>query len=532
MNKVWREKIFKRHISFASAMAYMYNKEDKKNGYVSANNKLRELEALLKLGKTGLFCDCEDDQIIQYAKIKSKRLEGDFFEMAKRTGSKEAAFKWLEFEMGKTGIELPLDIKDGDSEEIIKKKTIAACARVFDECWWRRKLRTIATRGVETICRMLGLVTRKNGVYVSNFTYRRRLQQQNRNRQLLLSLVAENEDGYSATLADMSDKGISNPVNRHGELMTRARGFEEVAIEAGFTSLFFTLTCPSKYHAVHDNGSKNSKYNGATPRDAQDYLCKVWSRIRASWDRKKIKCYGFRVAEPHQDGTPHWHLMLFFAPDSIESASSIFTKYALKEDGHENGADKYRSKIVVIDPSKGSAAGYLAKYIAKNIPGLDRSEEDHEAQDKTAVTAERVEAWASCWGIRQFQQIGSISVTVWREMRRIRKPLEDASLEELEAIRMACDVGDWAEFVRLMGGPLVPRKEHSVKTCHDEGEENKYGEMIERIQGVIMRGVGRYVTRIHQWTISRANKPEVSRVAVDAEKRAFFIRHGPFALGP
>ena len=180
-----------------------------------------------------------------------------------------------------------------------------------------------------------------------------------------------------------------------------------------------------------------------------------------------IRCFGFRIAEPHHDGTPHWHLLLFFAPDRVSEAEGIFRHYAMQEDTHEAGAKKYRCEIVRIDPAKGSATGYIAKYVSKNIDGYGVATElDDETGHHIIETATRVEAWASTWGIRQFQQIGSASVTVWRELRRLREPLETASLGELEQIRLACDTGDWARFVQLLGGPMIERNAAKVRPLH------------------------------------------------------------------
>ncbi|MNC22510.1 Bacteriophage replication protein GPA [compost metagenome] len=64
--------------------------------------------------------------------------------------------------------------------------------------------------------------------------------------------------------------------------------------------------------------------------------------MRTAFKDNDINVYGMRVVEPHHDGTPHWHMMLFCQPDHREQVIGIMRRYSLKEDGDERGAAKNR----------------------------------------------------------------------------------------------------------------------------------------------------------------------------------------------
>lgn len=411
----------------------------------------------------------------------------------------------------------PEEVPPSWSPEKIRDELAGAIARACDAQWWRRKLRERNARKVEQVLRGLGRVRKRYQPYVSDWALERWKESRHRNRAVMESMEAVNEVGEVVNLAEAVDGSVSNPVNRRNELMVRMRGFEDIAREMELTGLFLTLTTPSSYHANLHTGQVNPKYNGATPAEAQRYLSNVWSKIRARWAREGIKAFGFRVAEPHHDGTPHWHMSLFFSPADADRAWEIFRAEALREDGDEEGAQEHRAQRVVMDPEK-SATGYIAKYISKNIDAY-RVELDEEAERPASEGAMRACAWASIWGIRQFQQIGSVSVTVWRELRRRREPLEEWEPEEVEEIRAACDAGDWRRFVELMGGPLVAREDLALRPMHFEGGKyNRYGEEIRRLLGVVMRNASRYInTREHVWSIRRAGSG--GRVVVKTKPR-------------
>ncbi len=271
--------------------------------------------------------------------------------------------------------------------------------RYCDEHWWRRQLRKHHGQKIEEIALSLNMVNKKNQIYASDAAVTRRKSQKTRNRNILEALEAINELGDSFTLQELAEKSVSNPKLKRAELMTRIAGTELIAKDMGHIGEFYTLTCPSRMHSSSSkSGMPNPKYDGTTPKEAQEYLRWIWSHIRTELSNKNIPIYGIRVAEPHHDGTPHWHFLLFMAPENKHTVRQIFRKHALKVDGEEQGAKKYRFKAIAIDSKKGTAAGYIAKYVSKNIDGHGL---DADTYGTNAVTAsERIEASVSIWGIR------------------------------------------------------------------------------------------------------------------------------------
>nr|WP_168885867.1 replication endonuclease [Klebsiella pneumoniae] len=385
-----------------------------------------------------------------------------------------------------------------------------AVIRMFTESWWRNRLRRVASAWREHLQIAVGNVSKKRHAYASKNCVTDWREQKRRTREFLKGLDLEDEDGNRISLIEKYDGSVANPAIRRCELMTRIRGFENICNELGYVGEFYTLTAPSKYHATTKAGYRNSKWNGASPSDTQSYLTGLWARIRAKLHREEIRIFGIRVAEPHHDGTPHWHMLMFMLPEDVERVRLIIRDYAWEEDRHELRSDKAkkaRFHAEAIDPEKGSATGYVAKYISKNIDGyaLD-GETDDESGELLKETAPAVSAWAARWHIRQFQFIGGAPVTVYRELRRLADTETAHGLSvEFAAVHDAADAGDWAGYVNAQGGPFVRRDDLQVRTLYEpRAEFNQYGEETICICGVYDSAVGAdtpILTRLTQWKI-------------------------------
>lgn len=505
-----------------------------------------------------LALSASESMLVEYAKAKAEEVEQMQLAGADLTD--------LEAFCRKHGISLP----NGKTEEGIARR--AACS-----LWWRRNLRRVNARRAEALSISLGLVHKRSALYCSHDSVNRRRDQKRRNRALLEALVAINELGESFTLADVADMGMANPAIRRAELMVRIAGFEHIAVGLDYAGEFITITAPSHYHPRRaESGTRNPKYDGtSTPRDTAQYLNKVWGRIMAALDRLKLKIFGFRVAEPHHDGTPHYHGLFFMPPDRVNEFRRVVARYAVRENRDELGLNYLLTKkeakemarakklagqmepldeiasslstessfwnkpgrgvwkqitarvdFKAIDWNRGTAAGYIAKYIAKNVDGArndgssigqdyeaiggvsdsddGESHAQYEATD-TLVTARRVDAWAATWGIRQFQQVGGPPVGIWRELRRYDYMKEDAE-DVLMLAAAAADTGNWQRFVEVMGGHEMRRAQMPLQMAKDsEPTTNRYGEPGQkRAFGVVEVSNGQLaITRVHEWAIKR-----------------------------
>lgn len=439
----------------------------------NANIQLREVTD--SLSKVRLSLDASDSEIC----TRAEEFAAQAMDMGRIHTQIEFVRKGMEIFVESCGLVPP------DSETVEHK---GAIGRMTCRDWWRRGLRKLHAVAVEGAAIRLGYVNKARDLYVSDESLARRQQQIRRNALMMENTVLRNENEQEFTLAELAAKGTANKAIRRGELMTRIAGFEVIALECGHGGLFLTVTCPSRMHKWNRgaNGKvyQNEKYDGTTPKQAQAYLAASFTRIRSSLKRKKLGIYGFRIAEPHHDACPHWHLLCFHEKDQGEAITAVFKKYALQDSPDEAGAQVHRVKAEAIDWKKGTAAGYIAKYVAKNIDGLHVENDLY--GNPAMETSQRVEAWASTWGIRQFQQIGGAPVGVWRELRRVAA-VPDGAPEHLKTAHAAVNrieqadgevkAASYAEYTKAQGGVFVGRGAVIQLAKESTGEFGKYGEV-------------------------------------------------------
>jgi hypothetical protein len=444
--------------------------------------------------------------------------------------------------------------------------------RLLDEKWWERKIDT-AFRQFYEHCQIInGRVHKGASRYLSvhgvkDFRARKV------NAQLAMSqlIALNNETGQEMEMLDVIKGSIANPDIRRQELMCRLRGFEDIADENKLVGGFFTLTAPSKYHAftARKDGKGaylNTNYKGASPKQTQEYLCSVWAKARAKLKRLNIEIIGFRVCEPHHDATPHWHALFFFKPEHEQLIRYVLADYftqdereelnvcddefliwgkaiggddslvtdmfdieKIKESGNliESISERINARFdyKAVDNEKGSATGYLAKYISKNIDGFNL---DNQADTPANKLAELACGWASTWRIRQFQQIGGPPVSVWRELRRLEQDKEVAEAkakakeagekyvpkirslidikgehDPIEVARIAADLGNWSMYIEAMGGIFCTRAHFPVAMVYKQ-VDNAYGETVKKLKalGCFTKTM---ITRSEDWSIVKKN---------------------------
>ncbi|MBN5366720.1 replication endonuclease [Serratia marcescens] len=396
---------------------------------------------------------------------------------------------------------------------------VASLSRLANAEWWERQLKAQRTRWREALLIAAGEVNLKKYPYASKQAIRDVQARRLANMDYLKGCDLENvATGERFDLIDKVMASISNPEIRRMELMSTIAGIEKYAASERHVGMFITITTPSKYHptrVVGKEGAEKIQFNhnwdaeAFSPKDGQRYLVRIWSKMRTAFKDNGLSVYGMRVVEPHHDGTPHWHMMLFCERKKRQDVIDIMRRYALKEDGDERGAAKNRFEAKHMN--KGGAAGYIAKYIAKNIDGyaLD-GQIDHDTGKPLRDMAAAVTSWASTWRIPQFKAIGIPTMGAYRECRAAclrHISLAESFDERVEAVRAAASAGNFAAYMAGQGGANAPRDVQTVRVARKVADElNAYDEEVQKVVGIFAPHLGAghiHETRTTEWRIVR-----------------------------
>lgn len=372
--------------------------------------------------------------------------------------------------------------------------------RMQDPAWWRRSLR-YRFKAVELVAIQRGAVHRRAAPYVSDKTLHRHERHAARTAVQMAALEAVNErTGKAMPMPDLIAASLANPKNRRSAMMVRIKGIEASAKARGHVGLFLTITCPSRMHPRSSKtGEANPVYDGTWPSKANKYLGRVWGRALRAAAHQGIKPFGMRVVEPHHDACPHWHVLAFVPADQAETLISILRDYSLRDSTNEPGAQLRRFTVERIDPTKGSAVGYVAKYVSKSIDG-EGVDADTESDDTGRSAARRQVAWARTWDIRQFQFFGVPAITPTREFYKVAgDTLPGQALPELHAACKANDYGAWLAAVAAHGLRLAV--DYSLQPSTRYLDETSKAIQGLRIEGGDLGGELRLTTRCDTWRI-------------------------------
>ena len=302
----------------------------------------------------------------------------------------------------------------------------------------------------------------------------------------------------------------STTKKRAAKLYVRALGLEQYCTKISLKGFFVTLTLPGVFHPNPSTGKFS--WCGATPEEGHDELHRKWRLVQREVNRKFGKMMGIRVEEPHEDGCPHWHLLVY-----VKHADEFQLRKII---GHYFGSAT-AAKVEAIDQSKGRGSSYIMKYIMPVMSaGVDSM-------------AARYQAHRTTWGKRAIQIFDLPgSSTLWDELRRIKagttqyKALSGYA-KELRAA--ACDT-DYCQFLCLLSKNRSTKRIKSAADRHQVVHEQISGRRVsilyserevfacsvsddlrtttvKRLQGIEDHG-NPINTHLHTWKIER--KPGAS----------------------
>jgi len=369
-----------------------------------------------------------------------------------------------------------------DYDSVTGKTNETKNQRVSQEKWWRRRIERLCNQTTELINYDLEIVKAEKNEYCSTWNTKRRISNKQAEALYLENTFIGTKDGKtSLKLADIAKK----PEHKIAELYTAAKGLEKIQKTKGYSWIFVTVSCPPEFHPNPAKG-KRSWDRELTPKDSSQHLQGGWARTRAQTAKNGIEMFGIWSKEPHKDGCPHMHALIYAHSDDLEQIE--------KNLRNQFGQSDQAVKVVKPD-GRATPTTYILKYLMKAVgceqaPNKKGQIENHDS----------VEAASALWGYRKYGFFGvKSSLGLWRELRRTADLEESEIPENIKRTRQNAIAGDFERFVLgLYDGVELLKEEF----------ENQYGETQKKVIGIIDANTGEGIlTHKETWVTLKPNYP-------------------------
>lgn len=300
--------------------------------------------------------------------------------------------------------------------------------RLSDPKFWRKRIISLADSAREHRAMINGSIGAGKSIYCSAASLELVEERESIARENALRFLELNR---SKCLVDKFIEPGKSREHRVNEIYLFALAMEALAKRKGMECFMLTLCCPPEYHSNPVNG--HNSYKGSSPRRAHDFLQgfleKIIVFLSANFELNS-DFFGLRITELHQDGCPHWHVVLFCKSGVKDILMGKLDRLYSKDSRWPKGHfEAHKEKIVraLNDgvgeiPLVGRTPSFLP-YVFKNFFFRDSGGE----QDALAFEGDRkrIKVALNAAGARAWSLIGMVGVL--GKLRLVKKSLRDDS---------------------------------------------------------------------------------------------------------
>jgi len=180
---------------------------------------------------------------------------------------------------------------------------------------------------------------------------------------LTYHIIKDKVTGNIFPLSNVIVSAYHSPQRYYGEIQNRVNTLVSIANKRDLQPIFMTITLPSAYHKKKIKNKQlvdNKNYKDKTVNESLKELTKRFSKLRHDRSLKELpkeKRIYFRAIEPHKNGTPHTHILIFIPKDRVDRLHEAFNRLY----------DEKVNDFQILD-NESNAVSYIMKYINKTIP--------------------------------------------------------------------------------------------------------------------------------------------------------------------